>query len=76
MVELSKTGLSGIRILASCLEMKYRRRFLKNKTDTFIAYENYIYKSFISAIKIKNLDLESLLVLNSSDNKDKYQKSH
>ena len=59
--------------LASCLEMKYRRRFLKNKPDTFLAYERFVYESFKSAIKIKKSRFRKSISLDSSDNKDKYQ---
>ncbi len=62
--------------LASCLEMKYRRRFLKDKTDTFLAYERFVFESFRSAIKITKSKFRKSISLDSSDIKEKYQKSH
>lgn len=62
--------------LASCLEMKYRRRFLKDNTDTFLAYERFVYESFKSAIKIDDSRFRKSISLDSKDVKNRYKKSH
>ena len=62
--------------LSSCLEMRYARRFLKNKTDTFLAYEKYVYESFSSALKLNDYRFQKSISADSANFREKYQKSH